>query len=279
VAGLVITDAGIDAFVRLFRGRGDIFAQWANDDFVIIRQPLKREHFARHLVGPEFLGVYPNLGNKCSWGCIDIDFDDWELAFKLQKMAAYKEIQLWCERTVKGYHLWCFPDDFVHPDTMRRALMAVCKASNYDPKEVNPKQGELPKGGVGNWVRLPYPGGEHAVQRQFIATATLQPMTARDNLFLEIDRHGRTFTEDLEQTAELWTPPVVEHYEGYAEDPLLNHEYNALPRLAKHILSEGVLDGSDRSGTLYKLAALCAAEGVERTIAYKAVVQADQTWG
>lgn len=190
-------DGIVDAFVSLFRGRGDAYGSAAG---FCEHSPLTRAVFERHLRSADpadHIGVYCMVGDMCSWGCIDIDGKDfptvtpcenceetddhecwidgelygpleehdWDrmltLARNLSVTLGYKHIPAHIERTKNGYHVWVFPSKPLVPAKhMRRALQAACKAVGYDPKEVNPKA-EGPRAGtkgLGNFVRLPYGG-------------------------------------------------------------------------------------------------------------------------
>jgi len=177
-------DEIVDAYIKLFRGRGDAIGTWEGGS---IRTELDRSDFANHLKSTyqdEWIGVYPHLGDRgVSWGCIDIDGKDFQkedhtdadvlgvnwvhdwarmltLAHNIQAVLDYKHVYAHIEQTRNGYHLWVFPEAGIVPAAyMRRALMAACKACRYDPKEVNPKQETLnPDKPFGNYVRLPYYG-------------------------------------------------------------------------------------------------------------------------
>ena len=174
--------ADVDAFVKVFRGRGDVYGSAKG---FCVKEPLTRTVFERHLESTDpadHIGVYCMVGTNCSWGCIDIDGKDfpivpisgdttWDwptmltLAKNLQTVLAVKNITAHIEKTKNGYHVWVFPEEPLVPArAMRRALMAACVAIGYDPKEVNPKaEGPRPgTKGYGNFVRLPYGGINNA---------------------------------------------------------------------------------------------------------------------
>ena len=169
--GTVITPTIVDSFLTLFRGRGDAHGTWEGG---CARKPLTQESFWRHLHGVELIGVYPVVpmpdSERCVWGCSDIDVDDLDAALNLQLAFNMKQIPAWVEKTRKGYHIWVFTNKTVTASTMRRAFLAAHQVIDYPPTEVNPKQEEL-RGGLGNYVRLPYPSAlnfdEERVETKF----------------------------------------------------------------------------------------------------------------
>jgi hypothetical protein len=271
-----MTPEGVTAFVNLFRGRGDCYGSWTGG---CVRQPLTRKVFEQHLTTGPYIGVYPLLGDQCSWGCIDVDFKDLTLCRNLKAMAAVKDIKLWIEETVRGYHLWCFPSEaLVSAAMMRRALMAICKACKYDPKEVNPKAEVLAKGAVGNYVRLPYPGGWTATERRFLDDAS--PDT--EGFILYLDQWGRTDVHKLADVAALWTPPKKVSIE-FDETAGLDAKQLLLESggpLSWTIWRDGPLEGNDRSGTLSHLAhVLILEDKMDPTAALKVLWSHDERWG
>lgn len=316
-------DQLIDAFVQVFRGRADIYG---NAKGFMVKERLTRAVFEKHLRSTnqaDHVGVYCMLGDKASWGCIDIDGKDfamtcgecahldpegacgkchdgfvWDwaamlgLARNLQavlKAAPGGGIESHIERTKNGYHVWVFPQEPLVPArTMRRALMAACKAIGYDPKEVNPKA-EKPRSGTkgyGNFVRLPYGG--------WIPTVDGAPVGPRWFLHPESDDEEcydlgaalqriealRTPTAHLDAVAALWTPPPVAHHEVDMDAGL--EVENLLPLLdgkSWTIWKDGPLPGSDRSSTLAHLAHLLRERGLPATQAFAVVKSADARWG
>ena len=291
----------IDQYVKLFRGRGDALGTWHGGSR---RCNVIREDFTNHLMSnndAEWIGSYPHLGSRgVSWGCIDIDGKDFrltddspqvdadvwdwpqmlQLARNLQAVLKYKAVNAHIEQTRNGFHVWTFPEAGVVPaPTMRRALMAACKACKYDPKEVNPKSEELAPGKLGNYVRLPYYGALHSdsdgvgVDRFFL-DADDQP-TAISTFLATVTL---TATDALEEVAKLWTPPAVVKFDGPPPadvKPILA----MLDGLTYTVWKDGPLEGRDRSSTLARLAHLLCAGGIAMPCAFSVVKDADSRWG
>ena len=58
----------------------------------------------------------------------------------------------------KGAHLWIFFDAPALAYDARRILMAACQLAKVSKYELFPKQDEVARGGVGNYINLPYDG-------------------------------------------------------------------------------------------------------------------------
>lgn len=284
-----MSDALVDGFVSLFRGRADVIGVFGEKDEVTgkraggcIRQPLTRNHFVKHLTSSnpaDWIGVYPCIGDKCSWGCVDLDAtDDPTVARHIQALLAHKNITSWIERSEGGFHVWVFPEDPLVPSAiMRRALMAASLAAGYTPKEVNPKAEDVGRG-PGNYVRLPYPGvlsfcppGIREMQDH------LGPLTF--SVFIQIANESRARTVDLERVAALYTPPPTASIAVGDVPPLDKALTDKLSPIAWTVYSKGPLEGSDRSGTLTRLAHLCAESGLAPEEAFSIVLNADARWG
>ena len=271
-------------FMTLFRGRGDAHGSWTGG---CIRKPLTKESFWRHLHGVELIGVYPVVpmpdGERCVWGCSDIDVDDIEAALNLQLAFNMKQIPAWIEKTRKGYHIWVFTTKTVSSVTMRRAFLAAHQVINYPPTEVNPKQESL-RGGYGNYVRLPYPSAlnfdEERVETKFryMLDAENKPLTLAQ--FVPLALEARATPEQLEAIAALYKPPVINHIVAdHTETADVQELVNRLGKLATVIWRDGPKQGGDRSLTLYRFTALVKDEGFTPEECYKLVKSADLRWG
>jgi hypothetical protein len=273
-----MTDA-VDAFFRLFRGRGDVIARW--DTMRPAYGTVVRETFEQHLKSADqrdWIGVYPLLGNLCSWGCVDIDVDDLPLAQRLQGALKYKDVPAWIEKTDKGYHVWVFPEEpLVEATTMRGALMAACKAIGYEPREVNPKQTKAAK--IGNWVRLPYNGWLSTHPQKDALTCRRIIGVGMEEL-KAIDAKGRAPVPALEAIAKLWVEPERNSIELGEAPPMSEDLRQKLSGRAYTIWKEGPRFPSartgklDRSETMVKLAHQLAADGLKPEEAFTVLASA-----
>ena len=269
----------LDQFVKLFRGRGDVYGAWEGG---CVKQTLTPDKFKEHLMGTYPIGVYPLMPYKaswyCVWGCSDIDVDDLDAARNLQTALAWKDIPSWVERTRKGYHVWVFSESLVTGATMRRALLAAHQAINYPAKEVNPKQ-ENPGHGYGNYVRLPYPGVVRGLpENRYVLDDNDQPMQFTD--FISKAFNNRATHDKLEEIAQLWRPPTRQHVvmeEATADVRTILRKVGPLPYV---IWRDGPHELADRSTTLMKLAyRMQESETVTPPEALVVLRSADQRWG
>lgn len=312
---MIDDDLIIDAFVQIFRGRGDVYG---SSKGYCVHEPLTRDVFEKHLRSTDprdHVGVYCMMGDKASWGCIDIDGKDWPvpcpecstldtddanlcrncvagqvwdwqqmwtLACNLATVLAAKNIHATIERTKNGYHVWVFPKDgIVTARAMRRALMAACVAISYNPKEVNPKaEGPRPgTQGLGNFVRVPY--GGYLTTREIPTQRVMVDGFQAGRWLQEFLAHIKlTETADLESVAALWTPPPppsteIDYDAGLEVEPILP----MLDGLAFTMWRDGPLPGKDRSTTLAHLGRLTAERGLTATQTFAVLQSADVRWG
>ena len=270
--------------MTLFRGRGDAYGTWQGG---CMRKPLTTESFWRHLHGEELIGVYPivPIGDeyRCVWGCSDIDVDDIDAARNLQTAFALKGITAWVEKTRKGYHVWVFSTKTVTAATMRRAFLAAHQAVNYPPTEVNPKQ-ENAKGGLGNYVRLPYPSAldfdqdREETRWRYVLDDNDLPVALHS--FVPMAIAQRATPEQLEEIASIYKPPATNNV---VINDIVDQDVVALvgrlSGLAYTIWRDGPKAGSDRSLTIYKFAALVSEQGFTPEEAYVLIQSADMRWG
>lgn len=268
-------------FYALFRGREDVHGTWAGG---CQHQPVTIEHINQHLDGNRGIGIYPaTVDETCWWGCVDIDTDDLPTAVNLQTALRTKGVTAWTERTRKGYHVWVFARQPVPLWVMRRALQAACAAIGYNPKEVNPKQESLAEVPLGNYVRLPYFGGDDCFERYIfvhdITTQTSRRLSLHEFIW---DAHAsRASASDLEHLASLYTPEPKTHItvEDTIDSIELSLILNRVDGLSYTIWKHGPLDGSDRSGTLARLAHKLAEQDFTADEMFAVLKSADRRWG
>jgi hypothetical protein len=268
----------LEDFIQLFRGRGDAYGGWEG---VCVRRPLTPQVFESHLNGSELIGVYPLVpfegGWGCVWGCTDIDVDDLDAARNLQMALSMKNIVSWVERTRKGYHVWVFANTLVPASTMRRALLSAHQAINYPAKEVNPKQ-EDPGSGFGNYVRLPYPKGYAGIpENRYVMDDDDKPLELER--FIDLAIINRNNREELQDIADLFRLPPVQQIrisEVSHDVKLLLRRASAIPFL---MWRDGPLEGSDRSGTLIRMAYRLKEDNFQPDEVFSLVRSADERWG
>lgn len=274
-----MSDELVRQFADLFAGRVDVYG---SDIGGCIKEPLTLDIYEGHLTGGiTSIGVYPQRdGDIVKWGCSDIDVADPVLARNLQLALNGLGIRSYVELTRSAhYHVWVFSAAWIAAKTMRRALLVAHDVAGVPPKEVNPKQETLEGQSVGNYVRLPYPGGLNA-------TPTRRVMQTWYNVTYKGALQLRPFLRDvdpnapalIERAAALWKPPAKKEVLFDGLPPVDRELTQRLSGLAYTIFTQGPYD-TDRSAALYKLAAKCKDDGLSPSEALVLVTDADQRWG
>jgi len=268
-----MTDA-VEIFMDLFRGRSDAYGTWSGGS---VRSEVNYSSFARHLNGEELIGIYPLTSESTvRWGCSDIDVNDLDAARNLQTAFKMKDVASYVEKTVKGYHVWVFADDWVPAPVMRRAFLSAHQVIGLAPKEVNPKQEEAT--GLGNYVRLPYPDGYDQMPevRYMLFDAQDVPMTLAQ--FLASAPYNRTSINLLKPLADLYRPPRKAVVEPNINAPI-RESLKFINGYIANIWRNGPMNNGDRSNTLVRMCHYMREYGTPINHAYCILVDADKRWG
>jgi hypothetical protein len=158
-------------------------------------------------------------------------------------------------------------------------MLAAHQVADYPAREVNPKQSNVSASKVGNYVRLPYPGGLRGVpERRVVLDDNDQPIPLGS--FVDSAIQTRILPQRVEELAAMYVPPVVKHeYVPWDTDSTLEEALRYASPLARTILQRGPLEGRDRSTTLAFLAHVCAESGVTPSMCHAVIVEADKRWG
>ena len=127
-----------------------------------VKEPPTEELFKKHLEGKEpSLGIIPiTQDNKCYWGCIDVD--EYKLDHKtlLQKIRSLKIPIVMCRSKSGGAHLFLFVEKAVSAALMQKTLRGLAASFGFSSSEIFPKQIDISEGRYGNFLNLPYHGGD-----------------------------------------------------------------------------------------------------------------------
>jgi len=272
----------VDTFVRLFRGRGDVYG---HDEGRCVKSPLTDEHWRDHLTGVSGIGIYPAVPTRteviCAWGCTDIDIEDHSQALLLQDTLRSAGITSWVERSrSKGYHVWIFVSSPVSAESMRNMQLVAHQVAGLEPREVNPKQTDVSLTKYGNYVRLPYFGGmDDTPTRRVIIDRDGHPIPLVQ--FLGEATETANDPDLVDRIAAMYQPPVHQHVVIDTGDPDLDlasslREVNGLGYV---IWRDGPLPGHDRSRTLVRLAYLCRDSNMSPSQCGIVIRDADRRWG
>jgi hypothetical protein len=264
-----------ETFMSLFGGRTDAHGTWEGGSK---KSPVSYETFAKHLYGEELIGIYPLTdGSTVRWGCSDIDIDDLDSARNLQVAFGMKSIPSFVEKTVRGFHVWVFANDWIPAPIMRRAFLSAHEVIGLPPKEVNPKQEEV--NGLGNYVRLPYPGGIDYIpeNRYMLFKQDDTPMTLKQ--FLESAQESRVNINLLRPLAEKHRPRTRAVLDQLQTSASVQEALTHVNAFVKNIWRNGPFESRDRSNTLCKMVHKMHEHGTPMNMAYIILADADKRWG
>ena len=264
-----------ETFMSLFGGRTDAHGTWEGGSK---KSPVSYETFARHLYGEELIGIYPLTdGSTVRWGCSDIDIDDLDSARNLQVAFGMKSIPSFVEKTVRGFHVWVFANDWIPAPIMRRAFLSAHEVIGLPPKEVNPKQEEA--NGLGNYVRLPYPGGIDSMpeNRYMLFDREDEPMTLKQ--FIDSAYETRVNINLLRPLAERHRPKTRAVLDQLQTSASVQEALTHVNAFVKNIWRNGPFESRDRSNTLCKMVHKMHEHGTPMNMAYIVLHDADKRWG
>jgi hypothetical protein len=265
----------IEKFMLLFGGRTDAHGTWEGGSK---KSPVSYETFAKHLYGEELIGIYPLTdGSTVRWGCSDIDVDDLDAARNLQTALRVKSVPSYVEKTARGFHVWVFANDWIPAPIMRRAFLSAHEVIGLPPKEVNPKQEEA--NGLGNYVRLPYPGGIDSMpeNRYMLFDREDEPMTLKQ--FIDSAYDTRVNINLLRPLAERHRPKTRAVLDQLQTSASVQEALTHVNAFVKNIWREGPFESRDRSNTLCKMVHKMHEQGTPMNMAYIILADADKRWG
>lgn len=276
-------------FMDLFQGNPDAYGMDVDGGVVAVRKPAA-EGIINHLHGVESVGIYPMWRNRVHWGCTDIDTGSWDEAQTMWKILDRMDLYPCIEISrSKGYHVWSFASGWVDARIVRRAFLFAHYVSRqiHTPvaeKEVNPKSEgftdeELAKGKLGNFVRLPYVGGEADENGR---RTMLDPHTGAPVSLTEFVQECRTVSLSVyQQWADKYRPPTDRWREpGRLPDEAASEIASKLNPKGQLIFREGLPDWShDRSKCMAKLAIECCVSGLEVEEAFVVVNDLNERLG
>jgi hypothetical protein len=136
------------------------------DDYQTLKRAPTKADFRRHLEGETGIGIVPiDRTGRCAWGAIDIDdyaIDHQEIVQRCHD----QDLPLVATRSKSGgLHLELFIDSPVQASHVRELLQQCANwlgIDQLDP-EIFPKQDEIKETDTGNFLNLPFFGGEWSV--------------------------------------------------------------------------------------------------------------------
>jgi len=146
------------------------------------------ELWEKHLSGSYAIGVVPiNENSECRFGAIDIDiYDGLDLKALNARVQRLKLPLIVCRTKSGGAHLYLFLDNPAPAALVRAQLAKWAEALGYAGVEVFPKQDTIDDDGTGNWINMPYAGGEFS-NRYALNPVTGEAMTPEGFLAVAAD--------------------------------------------------------------------------------------------
>lgn len=159
------------SFAQLFAGRTDVYGTYLvteqrNDGKQKGRgtthhKDLTEAHWADHLEGRKMLGVVPiRLDGTVSWFAGDIDVYNIDHKDLLRRCQALEIPVVICRSKSGGAHLYCFVNGAIPAEMAMRIMRHWLIQLGHPKSEVFPKQEHLSEESIGNWINLPYFGGD-----------------------------------------------------------------------------------------------------------------------
>ena len=211
-------DTGLIArFVALYQGSTRSHGRWDADAgrASTVKSAPTDPQYQAHCEGRMGLGIVPiREGNDCLFGVIDIDTHgpnafDTSPDVVADKIAALGLPLIACRSKSGGAHCYAFYSKPVGAAYARAQLGSWAQQLGYKTAEIFPKQDKLHAGALGNWINLPYFGGDDTDRYAIIGgkRATLEHFletaesTRADDAKADINSGAFDFTQG---------PPCVE---------------------------------------------------------------------
>jgi hypothetical protein len=174
-----------ERFKHLFRGRETVRGRYyENNGKKKVKTELEPPTDAMwddHIAGKgPYLGIVPiTLTNDCFFGAIDIDDDGVDLAEIDRKVSEAGLPLVVCRSKSGGAHLYLFLPEAERAQLVQSKLKEYARAigftENADGRavEIFPKQTKLGPDETGNWINLPYYGGDESNRYAVMGTRKL----------------------------------------------------------------------------------------------------------
>lgn len=209
-----------------------------------IREPVTVDLWLEHLKGTRPLGIIPiNEDNECVWGCIDVDRYDIDHVEAVKKLRSMNLPVVCCRTKSGGLHAFLFLKSPVPAEELRAVLSNIAASMGWGDCEIFPKQNQvlLERGDLGNWLNMPYLGGNQTERFAMKETMTAYSL----NEFLEYAEYKRVELEDI---------PKVIGGKSKSRKQNANHEPEPTVPLAdgppclQHLAQSGFPDGTRNNG-------------------------------
>ena len=204
-----------------------------------IREDVTVEVWEKHLSGERPLGIIPIREDQmCVWGCIDVDRYDIDLAETVREVRKRKLPLIICRTKSGGAHAYIFLKSPEPAPDLRATLKQMAASMGWGDCEIFPKQNQVisERGDLGNWLNMPYLGGDKTTRYAVKETMAAYSITE----FLALAESAKT---DLN-----FSPAPAE------ESP--DDSLSDGPPCLQHLTTVGFPDGTRNKG-LFALGVFC----------------------
>ena len=161
-----------------------------------VRAPVTDELWGAHVRGDQPLGIIPIRADQtCVWACVDVDKYDLDLAETVQMIESKKLPLVVCRSKSGGAHVYLFLRRPEPADEVRAAVRQIASALGWGNCEIFPKQNQIlaEQGDLGNWLNMPYLGGDETERYSVKKSGTARTLTE----FLNHAEKSRVELSDL----------------------------------------------------------------------------------
>jgi hypothetical protein len=129
------------------------------------KRPLELNDWEDHLAGKRGLGIVPITdASECRFGAIDIDKYPLDPIGIHEKCREHRIPLILCRSKSGGIHCYVFFGEAVPASLLRRKLMEWATLIGHPGVEVFPKQDAMSDVAIGNWINMPFYGGDTSLR-------------------------------------------------------------------------------------------------------------------
>lgn len=200
-----------------------------------LKEPVTAELWRQHIDGTRPLGIISiRKDGTCLWGAIDVDDYNTNHAELVEKIGRLRLPLHVFRSKSNGAHLFLLLREPQLAAAVRACLNKMARTLGLEGCEIFPKQETLAEGQVGNWLNMPYCGGERAAIKRGGLEMTLPE-------FLELAEERQLSSE---QFAELTGPSL----RAARDSP-----HDGAPPCIQAMLASGVQEHVGRNSALFQL--------------------------
>ena len=211
---MTVTNEQVQRFTEIFQGldraygkftpsRGTSDSGKRGGDARTLTGPVGENLYHLHLTAQQGLGIIPITDDAtCRWGVIDVDSYNLHLEELSHRLEQYPVVL--CRSKSGGAHIFTFFREWVPASLCRDKLMQLAAVLGFGGCEIFPKQTQLrtEAGDTGNWLNLPYFGGDQTTRYAIKAGDGLD----LDEFFEYVDAKALTLAQLEDLAFELPVP-------------------------------------------------------------------------